>query len=120
MSSTYLIIYATVNTPFARLFTREYFSFATSNRREPQKALFDKRGSIVKTMTRLLKNLESPNILICLTLYSGISYPSGEKGGRHASILRKVPYQEGNEGCQGYNHEEWQTRDAGSVPGMQD
>ena len=96
------------------------FASPRLNRRKPQKALFEKRESIVKTMTRLLKNLELPNILICLTLYSGISYPSGEKGGRHASILRKVPYQEGNEGCQGYNHEEWQTRDAGSVPGMQD
>jgi len=38
--------------------------------------------------------------------------------------LLKSQYQsiteEGNEGCQGYNHEEWQARDTGGVHGMWD
>ena len=70
------------------------------------------------TMTCPLKNLELPNILICLTLYLDISYPSGEKGGRHASILCEMPCQKGNEGCQEHSHEEWQTRDTGGMPGV--
>jgi hypothetical protein len=30
-----------------------------------------------------------------------------KKGGLHASVLCKVPRQEGHEGCQGDHHEEW-------------
>ncbi len=67
-------------------------------------------------MTRLLKNLELPNMLIYLTLNSSIGCPSGEKGGRHASILCKVPGQKGNERPEGNNYEEWQTSDTGGQP----
>ena len=38
----------------------------------------------------------------------------------NASILREVSYQEGNEGYQSYNHEEWETHDKEGVPGMRD
>ena len=44
---------------------------------------------------------------------------SNKKGGSsNASILREVPCQEGDEGRQGHNHEEWQAGNPGCVPGM--
>jgi hypothetical protein len=38
-----------------------------------------------------------------------------EGGVFNASILYEVPCQEGNEGCQGHNDEEWQASDPGCV-----
>ena len=41
-----------------------------------------------------------------------------KKEAGHASILREVPCQKGNEGCQGNNHEERQAGYAGNMPYM--
>ncbi len=44
-----------------------------------------------------------------------------QKGGRtNASLLREMPCQEGNEGSQGYNDEEWETGYSGDMSHMWD
>ncbi len=51
-----------------------------------------------------------------LTLQQVIVYSPYQRGGEsNASILREVPCQEGNEGHQGYNHEEWQAGNPGCM-----
>ena len=49
-----------------------------------------------------------------LTLQQVIVYSPYQRGGEsNASILREVPCQEGDEGRQGHNHEEWQAGNPG-------
>ncbi len=54
-----------------------------------------------------------------LTLQQVIVYSPYQRGGEsNASILREVPCQEGDEGLQGYNHEEWQAGNPGCMPSV--
>jgi hypothetical protein len=54
-----------------------------------------------------------------LTLPQVIVYSPYQRGGEsNASILREVPCQEGDEGHQGYNHEEWQAGNPGCMPSV--
>ena len=55
-------------------------------------------------------------VISLLTLHECIGILHSEKGGNHASILYEMPYQKGNEGCQGYYHEEWQASNSGCMP----
>ena len=54
-----------------------------------------------------------------LTLQQVIVYSPYQRGGEsNASILREMPCQEGDEGHQGYNHEEWQAGNPGCMPSV--
>ena len=39
-------------------------------------------------------------------------------GGYYARLLHEMPNDEGNERDEGCNHEEWQARDTGCMPGL--
>jgi len=51
---------------------------------------------------------------------NSLLFHTKKEGRINASILYEVPRQEGNEGCQGDNHEEWKAGNTGRVPCMWD
>jgi len=62
------------------------------------------------------KTLEGVTPVRLLTFHRWMVYSPYKKGGKaNASILYEMPHQEGDEGCQSYNHEERQAGDSGGM-----
>ena len=67
----------------------------------------------------MCNNQPECNLGRLLTFGQGIVYSLYKNGGRaNASLLREVPCQKGNEGCQIYNYEEREASNSGCVPDM--
>jgi len=63
-----------------------------------------------------------PALPVCSDCWNcSVNKKNKVKGGHHVnSLLYEMPYQEGNERCQGHYHEEWEASNTGYVSRMRD